>query len=141
MTRARISRPRSSVPNQCCAEGALRTSDQLVAMGSKGGAKGANTAITMKAAITASPTTAPLRLNSRRSARRAGLSSSSEITGRAPMTASVMLSSPQPRVDEDVGDVGNQVERDVDRSRRQHHALHHGVVAVEYGIDDQLAKA
>ena len=29
ITRARMSRPRSSVPNQCSAEGGLRTSDQL----------------------------------------------------------------------------------------------------------------
>src|ERR1700752_796940 len=134
MTRARMSRARSSVPNQCCAEGALRTRDQLVAMGSYGETSGANKAITINAAITTSPTTAPLRLNRRRSARRAGLSSSSEITGRAPATASVMTLPPQPRIDEDVGDIGNQVERDVDRCRRQHHALDHGVVTVEHGI-------
>src|ERR1700755_2706482 len=95
----------------------------------------------MNAAITASPTTAPLRLNSRCSARWAGLSSSSDATGRAPTTASVMSSSPQPRVDEDIGDVGDQVERDVDRRRGQHYALHHGVVTVEHGVDDELAES
>jgi hypothetical protein len=34
ITRASTSRPISSVPNQCCAEGALRTRLQLVATGS-----------------------------------------------------------------------------------------------------------
>ena len=34
MTRERTSRPISSVPNQCCAEGALRIALQLVASGS-----------------------------------------------------------------------------------------------------------
>src|SRR5262245_61511241 len=97
--------------------------------------------MTTKAAITASPATAPLRLNSRRNARRAGLSSSSDTTGRAPTTASVMSSSSQPGVDEDIGDVGDQVERDVDRCRRQDHALYHGIVAIEHGIDDELAEA
>ena len=32
MTRVRMSRPTSSVPNQCAADGGLRTSAQLVAM-------------------------------------------------------------------------------------------------------------
>ena len=34
MTRARISRPTSSVPNQCSADGGLRTDVQLCAIGS-----------------------------------------------------------------------------------------------------------
>ena len=50
-------------------------------------------------------------------------------------------STPQPRVDEDIGDIGNQVERDVDGRGHQNDTLHHGIIAVEHGIDDQLAKA
>src|ERR1700733_4472789 len=95
----------------------------------------------MKVAITTSPTTAPLRANSRRSARRAGLSSSSETMGIAPSVVSVMRSGPQPRIDQDIGDIGNQVQRDVDGRRHQHHALHDRVIAIEYGIHDQLAEA
>ena len=33
-----------------------------------------------------------------------------------------------------------EIERDVDRRRRQHDALHDGIVAVEHRVDDQLAK-
>src|SRR5436190_340596 len=65
--------------------------DQLVAMGSKGTASGANSASNTTAAITTSPATAPLRFNSRRKARRAGLSISSvTAAGMVPRTASVM---------------------------------------------------
>src|SRR3954454_2827608 len=136
-----MSRPRSSVPNQCCADGALRTSVQLVAMGSYGESSGAKIASTMNVAMITSPTTAPLRRSSRRSALRAGLSNSSEaLIGIAPTMASLMRSIPQPWIDEDIGDIGNQVQRNVDGRGHQHHALHHGIVAVENGIDDQLPK-
>src|ERR1700686_954027 len=101
---------------------------------------GANTASRINFAITIRPTTAPLRWNSRRSARRVGLSSSSEIAMGTLSTASVMRSSPQPRIDQYIGDVGDQVQRDVDRRRHQHHALHDSIIAVEHGIDDQFAK-
>src|SRR6185437_13427181 len=89
----------------------------------------------MKIESTTSPTTAPLRLNSRRTARRVGLSNSSSrpAAGMAFKAASVMLP-PKPRVDEDIGDIGDQVQRDVDRGRHQHDALHYGIIAVEHGI-------
>ena len=48
---------------------------------------------------------------------------------------------PQPRVDQDVEDVGEQVHEDEADRRAQHDALHHRVVAVEDRIDDQLAEA
>src|SRR6185437_898847 len=116
MTRLRMSRPSSSVPNQCSADGGLRTNDQLVATGSYGAISDANRASRIKLAITASPTTAPLRRNSRRSARRVGLSSSSTAAiGMVERAASVMRLCPQPGIDEDIGDVGDQVQRDVDR--------------------------
>ena len=59
----------------------------------------------------------------------------------APSAASVMGYALSRGIDEDIGDVGDQVQRDVDRRRHQHDALHDGVVAVEHGIDDQLAEA
>src|SRR4051794_22087046 len=92
--------------------------------------------------MTASPTKAPLRLKSRRSARRAGLSSSwTSALAKAPSVASVMASCPQSRIDKDVGDIGDQIERDIDRCRNQHHALDDRVVAIEDGIDNQLTEA
>src|SRR5689334_8703220 len=102
---------------------------------------GATTATTMNIVSTMRPNTAALRLNSRRRARRAGLSSSSACLRRTGKAASVMASAPQPWVHENVGDVGNQIEGDVDRGRHQHHALHDGIVAVEDGVHDQLAEA
>src|SRR3954471_17205514 len=103
---------------------------------------GASSAIPTNNVIITSPNTAALRLNKRRRARRAGLSSSSACAmGAAGRAASVMSLAPQPRIDEDVGDIGNQVQRDVDRRRHQHDALYDGVVAVEHGIHDQFAEA
>src|ERR1700749_5022331 len=95
----------------------------------------------MNTAMTTNPTTAPLRRNSRRKARRAGLSSSSSAAiWIAPSVASVMRLRPQPRVDEHIGDIGDQVQHDVDGRRHQDDALHDGVIAIEHGIDDQLAE-
>src|SRR6202165_868635 len=96
----------------------------------------------MNGAITTMPTTAPLRCNRRRSARRAGLSSSSGAAmGIAPSAASVMRLTPQPWIDQDIGDIGDQVQRDVDGRRHQHDALQDGIIAIEHGIDDQLAES
>ena len=72
MTRLSTSRPISSVPNQCSAEGGLRSAPQLVAMGSCGAIQAANTASTMKASTMHAPTIALRLWVSLRSARRQG---------------------------------------------------------------------
>ena len=60
-TRDRTSRPMSSVPNQCAAEGALRIALQLVSIGSNGASHGASSAAATNKATTTSPIIAPRR--------------------------------------------------------------------------------
>src|SRR6478752_9240929 len=139
-TRDSTSRPISSVPNRCSALGALRMSLQLVCTGSKGAISGAASAMVTKTTTTASPKTAARRLSSRRQARRDGVSSRGEAVARS-AAAVVTASSPQPRIGGEVGEIGDQVQHDVRRSREQHDTLDDGVVAIEHRIDDQLAEA
>src|SRR2546430_8002531 len=48
---------------------------------------------------------------------------------------------PEPRIDQHVGDISEQVEEDVGRGGDQGDPLNYGVVAVEHAVDDQLAEA
>src|SRR5262245_31844737 len=102
----------------------------------------------MKNSTTDMPNTAVRRRSRRRSARRPGLTCGMSCSSVATtMVAMARLSKAAPsllahaRVDEEVGDVGEQVERDIRRRRHQHDALHDRVVAVEHRVDDQLAEA
>src|SRR5215510_3118244 len=97
---------------------------------------GANIATMTKTKMMTSPSTAPRRLTSRRQARAPGLSSASSRS-KVPETATL---APQPRVDENVGNVGEQVEQDVGAGGHQRDALNHGIVTIEDTIDDQLAE-
>src|SRR5690349_13130569 len=138
ITRASTSRPISSVPNQCADDGALRIALQLVASGSCGESQGAKIATTRKNTITASAITAMRRRSKRRNARAPGLDSR---TGTASMASVAMPSAAQARIHEVVRDVREQIEGDVCGGREQHHALHHGVITIEHGVDDELAEA
>src|SRR5450755_26279 len=157
MTRDATSRPISSVPNKWVAVGGLRTSLHDVWRGSCGAIVGASTAITTKNTTTPSPSMAPRRRLRRRrtrwrgvSSRSAGMSSASvatwlsnkpnELPSRSPDKSPSPLSS-QTRVDDEVREVGEQVEEDVCGRSEQHHALHDAVVAIEDGVHDQLAEA
>ena len=71
-TRESTSRPMSSVPNQCTADGAWRIALQLVSMGSKGAIHGAPSAMTTNAATTTRPKSALGRRASFSQARRHG---------------------------------------------------------------------
>ena len=85
ITRDSRSRPTSSVPNQCAADGALRTADQLVASGSYGATQGASSASSATSTSTTAPNTAVGRASSVRSASRQGPSPASTAppAGRA----------------------------------------------------------
>src|SRR5438046_8861232 len=48
---------------------------------------------------------------------------------------------PEPRIDQHVGDISEQVEKDVGRGGDQGDPLNYGVVAIEHAVDDQLAEA
>src|SRR6185437_2165111 len=99
----------------------------------------------MKKRTTTSPTMAPRRRMRRRSARCHGFDSGR--TARVAVVAVIAVmppalpSRPKARVDEEIGDVGKEVEDDVGGRGEKHHTLHHRVVAVEDGIDDELAEA
>src|SRR3569832_1029057 len=89
----------------------------------------------------ARPRRAPRRRTRRRSARRAGVSTlSTGFIRLAVSVASAMSRFSQSRIDQDVGDVSDQVERDVHGRRHQDDTLHHGIIAVEYGVDDQFTE-
>src|SRR5271165_1442826 len=143
MRRENTSRPTSSVPNQCASEGALRTVAQLCAVGSYGAMTGASKARSANSTMSSSPKTAALRMNRRRTARTRGLSAFSVRAVRNRSSSPVVspMSGPQPRIDQNAGDVGQQIEHDVDRRRHQDDALDDGIIAVEHGIDDQLAES
>jgi hypothetical protein len=51
------------------------------------------------------------------------------------------MSGAQPRIDENVSDVGKQIEHDVDSRRDEHDALHDRIISVEDGVDDQFTEA
>jgi hypothetical protein len=73
-TRDSTSRPFSSVPKGCVAEGGWRSRDHEVSSGSKGAIQGASSAASTKASTTTSPNIASRCRQKRRAARRAGLS-------------------------------------------------------------------
>ena len=134
-----MSRPSSSVPNQCSAEAACAPATSSLRSGHK--------------ARPAARTTRAGRTCDHDEAHHRALALEQPAQG-APRRALQFVrddrdsakrgvghgSRPHPRIDQDVGDVGNEIERDVDRRRRQHHALHDRIVAVEHRVDDQLAE-
>src|SRR5947209_12154411 len=94
-----------------------------------------------KNSTTTAPSMAPRRLTRRRSARRQGAASGGAAVAVSIVVAVMTVSRAQARVDEEIGEVGEQVEQDIRRRGEEHDALHHRVVAVEHGIDDELAEA
>src|ERR1700730_2461122 len=93
-----------------------------------------------KNSTTTAPTMAPRRLTRRRTARRQGCDSG-VAAALVSIGTSEALSGTQARVDEEIGEVGEQIEQDIRRRGEEHDALHHGVIAVEHGVDDELAEA
>jgi hypothetical protein len=109
MTRESTSRPSSSEPKRCARLGAPRTSLQLVARGSCGAIHGAANAIRTKNATIASPKSAPTRWRKRLQVLEVPPSSLSGKPRRPSM--------PHPRVDHEVREVGEEVERKVGGGR------------------------
>src|SRR5438105_6031124 len=92
--------------------------------------------------MTISPKTAPLRRASRRSARRVGVSirASRRSAVNAGEYVASAISTPQPWIDEDVKDIGDEIERDVCGGSYQNDSLHDRIVAIEHRVDDELAE-
>ena len=141
MTRDSTSRPISSVPNQCAADGALRIALQLVASGSYGATTGASNAThhdehdhheaDRRAAPAQEP---PQRMRARRHAERVGRRGQGVVARRHHCTRICGLTTTYAMS-------ASEVQHDVRRRGEQHDALHDRVVAIEHGVDDQLAEA
>src|SRR5437870_3000569 len=139
-TREKPSRPRSSVPNGCASEGALRIWLQSVRAGSLVAIHGAPSAMTTKIATTIAPTTAAGRWRATRQRRHhapaCGLAASA-ASGSDTADVAVLSGIGGAPADADawvqdrVGDVHQQVDEHVRRRREQHHALHDRIVARE----------
>src|SRR5438477_5678187 len=96
--------------------------------------------MTTKNSTTTAPTMAPRRLTSRRTARRQGCDCGVPAAVVSMAVAVIASSRAQARVDEEIGEVGEKVEEDIGGRGEEDDALHHGIVAVEHGIDDKLAE-
>src|SRR5262245_41024328 len=136
MTRENWSRPSASTPNQWSADGpgqhpSLRRL-RSCSRGSYGAMSGAKIAVSTKAATRANPTIAPGLRTSRRQAslqRPLGLSSSTSL---ASSCATDTSAHPDPRVDERVRDVDEEVHEHEDDGDEEDAALEHRIVA---GLD------
>src|SRR5450830_1034947 len=67
-----------------------------------------------------------------------GVGSAPSLMRCAPFGGSLAF---HPRVDETVGEVGQQVHQDDGEGVDDHHALQHRIVALAEGADDQLAQS
>src|ERR1700722_15152582 len=150
--RLRMSRPRSSVPSQCEAEGPALTALMSWASGACGATGGAKMAATITISRKPSPAMAQrwCRKRTQNPGRRSGSSSGlSPVSGMAvkPTKGSLAFgvlhvligqSSRQPdlRVQVGVDDVDDQVDEDEGEGHHQHHPLDLGDVLVADGLDD-----
>src|SRR6187431_1984347 len=150
--RANRSRPSSSVPSRCSAEGSCRRSLTAVSFGSKplNGPASSDTATTQARAI-AAPSTIRRR-NSLRST--SGTPSGRRGTGfSGPLTApawggrdcwslrGAVTSVLHPWIDHRVQEVDGEVDDHVDYRHHQQRALDHRVVAPDHRTDHQVADA
>src|SRR5262245_27844409 len=127
-SRVKMSRPKLSVPNRCVDDGGSRLLARSVLTGSKGVKTGA-----ARAAATTSPTMSrPIHAERGRASRR-GASRPAEATGTAPAMSVVA----DTRVEEGVGEVGQQVHQDHEDREHEGQSLHHRIVTTECGLDEQ----
>src|SRR5262245_12743929 len=154
MMRARMSRPRWSVPSTCvrpwgsCQPGSRSRWPMSCARGSNGEITGARTAVSTTTATTAIPNSAVRRRIRRRSSTipsrsfkgrggaRAATDSDAtegEVTGTS--------SDSDPRIEIRVDDVHQEIDDDEGAREDEYRGLHDGVVAVEDGLHGQAADA
>src|SRR5262245_48013884 len=117
-TRAKVSRPRSSVPNGCARLGALRTSFQSVCIGSAPAIHGAPIATTTNRSTTAAPTTAAGRRRACRHARVRRLGSVAAVDASTAVDAVVLgltgrTADPDAWIEDRVGHVDQEVDQHV----------------------------
>src|SRR5512138_2323318 len=146
-TRAKVSRPRSSVSNGCASVGALRTSFQSVCNGSTRAIHGAPSAMATKSTTTTAPMAdAGRRRATRHARRRRGTGSTVRVGSSAPAVAVVLgitraPADANPRIEKRVGDVYQQVDQHVRAGREEYDPLDERIVAREHRLDDEPAEA
>src|SRR5690606_17890659 len=133
--RAKTSRPNSSVPSQCSADGGRSVSNGLVRVGECGRSAGPKTTISTMSTSTVKAMRPNGCLSARaknRLRRRTGA-----VTGCVISTSDMA----DPRVYDHVQEVHDQVDHHDDRSGQHGHAEDHGVVAAVGSLDRQAAYA
>src|SRR2546428_8256531 len=113
MTREKMSRPNSSVPNGCARDGASNWLVNACSMGSKGASVGANAAAAMTPVTMIAPATKLECANSRRHERAARRRDGR----RATVPAAAISLRPDPRVQVHVEDVDKKNGHHADRRR------------------------
>src|SRR5690625_553782 len=131
-TRLNTERPYSSVPNQCSAEGGCRRLRRFCRSGGTSAMTGAKTATRMRTAMRMRPTMA-MRLRKKR--RTAG-----EPSRPADFSGMMWVSAiADPRVQQGVGQIDEQVHDDEHHRDEQHGALHEQAVLRADGINHEPA--
>src|SRR5580765_7480881 len=144
-TRAKVSRPRSSVPNGCARLGALRISFQSVCIGSAPAIHGAAIAATTKRSTITAPTTDAGRRRACRQARARRSGSADRVWASTAVVAVVLgLTERAPdadaRIQERVGQVDQKIDQHVRAGGDKHDALYQRIVAREHRFDDEAAE-
>src|SRR5262245_32708031 len=135
--RASTSRPTLSVPRRWARLGAARVWPRSCLRGSYGEIAGAKTATASAASRTATPNGASRAPAARRSARHRGEVASAAAGARAGAPSA----RPDPGVDPAIEEIHREIRQDEAHRDRQHHALDEGIVAGEYGVDDEATHA
>src|SRR5262249_24011678 len=146
MTRVRMSRPNSSVPKGWARLGGWKRRRIWSLTGSSGASTGAATATSAKPTMMTSPSNVVRTVSSWRTVasryRRPGraVASPRSLTSPcAPVTTLIADSSiPDARIDRDVGDVGEEIDDQVDDRRDEDRSLGDRCVAVADPLDRKL---
>src|SRR6266545_6523681 len=148
-----MSRPSSSLPNQCSALGPANRSRRSPVSGSYGASTSANTAVPMYTTTSARPMTAPRFLLSRRQAARSAearpaamaiagaASASSPAVSGTDASRTDTASVPDARIDQRVGEVDDQVYEQEGNRDQQDAALDHRIVAGEDRVHHEPSDA
>src|SRR6185295_7377020 len=136
MTRLYTSRPSMSVPNQCSLEGGLRRWAGESTCGSTVPSHGASNAIKSMSASTIPPRMAVGCLR-KASWKRCQVGEADLGAARTVAVISVL----DPRVEQPVGEIDQQIDQHVYPGEKQDHALDDRVIPAQNGVDREPANA
>ena len=133
----RMSRPRSSVPNQCNVDGLSYRPDSL--RSDRRARSRRETARQHQGRHHDRSDQRALALEQSAQARASGFSNFMQIRAvDTPMSPRSCSLRPGAWIDEDVGDIGHQVRRDEIVTIHRRDTLHHRMIAIEHHVHDQL---